>query len=85
MKKPVLILFVILAIVFLAVAVYYWVTPAGKLVHFVPGYAAGSTHKHLKHGFAALIVAVGCGIVAWFGSGNKNKSSSKPASSSNGD
>ncbi len=68
MKKTLMILFVILALVFVAVAIYYFVTPAGKLPHGFPGYIAGSTHTHLKHGLASLIVAIGFGILAWFSS-----------------
>jgi hypothetical protein len=59
MKKALMALFIILALVFLALAVYYWVTPAGKLPHSFPGYIDGSTKTHVKHGLAALIVGVG--------------------------
>ena len=62
MRKLLTSLFVILAVLFLATAVYYWVTKAGSLPHFFPGYQAGSIHKHLKHGLAALIVAIGFAI-----------------------
>jgi len=71
MKKALTGLFIILAILFLALAVYYWTTKAGSLPHFLPGYQANSVHKHLKHGLAALIIAVGFGILAWFSSANK--------------
>ena len=72
MKKGLVSILIILALVFVALAVYYWLTPAGSLAHFLPGYQAGSDHKHLKHGFAALIVAIGCGIIAWFMTGKKS-------------
>ena len=79
MKKLLIAIFIILTLFFLASAIYYWVTPAGSLPHHLPGYEAGSTHKHLKHGLAALILAVAFGIAAWFASGSKDKSSqSKP-------
>lgn len=68
MKKILMVVFVILAIVFIATAIYYWVTPAGSLPHHFPGYIAGSKTKHLKHGLAALIVGIGFGILAWFSS-----------------
>jgi hypothetical protein len=71
MKKSLFALFVLLGLVFLGLAVYYWVTPAGSLPHSFPGYQAGSKHTHLKHGLAALILAVGCAIVAWFMTGKK--------------
>ena len=63
-----MVLFVVLAVVFLGIAVYYWVTPAGKLPHFFPGYINGATKTHLKHGLAALIIAIGFGLLAWFSS-----------------
>ena len=68
MKKALMILFVVLAAVFLAIAVYYFVTPADKLAHFVPGYNAAITKTHFKHGLAAIIVAAGFGLLAWFSS-----------------
>jgi len=68
MKKVLMILFVVLAAVFLGLAVYYWLTPADKLPHFFAGYIAGATKTHLKHGLAALIIAVGFGLLAWFSS-----------------
>jgi hypothetical protein len=68
MKKALMILSLILALVFLGLAIFYWVTPAGKLPHSFPGYINGSTKIHLKHGLAAIIVAVAFGILAWFSS-----------------
>jgi hypothetical protein len=72
MKKPLVMLFAVLGLAFLGLSLYYLVTPAESLPHFFPGYQAGSTHTHLKHSFAALILAVGCGIVAWFAMGKKS-------------
>ncbi len=60
---------VLLGIVFLAIAVIYWVEPAGSLPSFFPGHEAGSSHHHAKHGIAAFVVAVACFIFAWFQSG----------------
>jgi ammonia channel protein AmtB len=68
MKKSLMVLFIVLGVVFLALAVFYWVTPAGKLPHHFPGYIAGATKVHLKHGLAALIVAIAFGLLAWFSS-----------------
>ena len=62
---------VLLAIVcaaLLAVAIVYWVTPAGSLPSFFPGHLAGSTDVHVKHGVAALIAAILVGLGAWFSS-----------------
>ena len=62
---------VLLAIVcaaLLAVAIVYWVTPAGSLPSFFPGHLAGSTQTHVKHGVAAIIAAILVGLGAWFSS-----------------
>jgi len=69
MKKPLTIVLIILAVAFLAIAVYYWATPADSLPHFVPGYEAGVKQVHFKHGLAALILAVASGVWAWFSTG----------------
>ncbi len=61
----------ILGVAFLALAIYYWVTPAGSLASFVPGHLAGSAHKHVKHGIAALILGVLCFMGAWMLSGRE--------------
>lgn len=75
MKKPVVILLIIAGVLFLALAVYYFVTPAGSLPQGFPGYEAGSLHKHFKHGLAAFILALGCGVLAWFALGKKSPES----------
>lgn len=72
MKKGLVAILVILALAFLGLAAYYWTTKAGSLPHWMPGYSAGSAHVHLKHGLAALILGVLCGIGAWFASGKKS-------------
>lgn len=69
-KHPKLILPAVIAgLVLLAIAVIYFVEPAGSLPSFFPGHDAGSSHHHVKHGIAALVVALGCFIFAWFQSG----------------
>lgn len=73
-KKFLTAILAILGIIFIALAVYYAVTPAGSLQHFLPGYQSGSTHKHLKHALAALILAIGCGLLIWFTTGKKEAS-----------
>ena len=64
-----MILLIIVGVALVAVAVYYWVTPAGSLASFVPGHLAGSAHKHVKHGLAALIAGIACFLGAWMLSG----------------
>ena len=60
-----MIILIIIGVALIALAIYYWVTPAGSLPSFFPGHLAGSVHKHVKHGLAALIVGVVCFLGAW--------------------
>ncbi len=65
---------IILGLIFVAVAIYYWMVPAGSLASFMPGYLDGSTQIHFKHGLASLIVGILLFIFAWFKSAKKNSS-----------
>ncbi len=49
---------IIVGLVLLAIAVAYWVIPAGSLPPWLPGFEAGATRVHPKHGIAAAIVAI---------------------------
>ena len=68
MKKSYTPWLIVLGILFVALAIYYWATAAGSLPHWLPGYEAGSSHHHLKHGLAAALLGVGCFVWAWFNS-----------------
>ena len=70
-KTPVVVS-VLAGIVFLVLAVYYWMTPADLLPHFFPGYSPTLTTIHFKHGLGAFIFAAAAFILAWFKSGKKN-------------
>lgn len=72
-KKRQLILPAVLAgVVLLVIAVIYWVDTAHALPAFFPGHSSAPTsHHHVKHGIAALVVAIGCFIFAWFQTGPK--------------
>lgn len=75
-KRPKLILpAVLIGLAFLVIAVVYFAEPAGSLPSFFPGHEAGSSHHHTKHGIAALIVALGCFVFAWFQSGPSQRAS----------
>jgi hypothetical protein len=56
---------IILGLIFAVIACVYWLTPAGSLPAFVPGFRPGSTAIHVKHGLASLAAAVACFIIAW--------------------
>lgn len=56
----------VIGVLLLIVAVIYWVEPASSLPGFFPGHQAGSDHHHVKHGVAALVVALALFAYAWF-------------------
>ncbi len=70
-RKTLMVLFIVVGIALVAIAVYYWVTPARSLPSFFPGHLAGSAHKHLKHGLVAFVVGVVCFLGAWMTSGKE--------------
>jgi uncharacterized membrane-anchored protein YitT (DUF2179 family) len=63
---------IVLGIIFVALSLFYFVTPAGALPAFMPGFEAGSSHIHLKHAIASLVLAIALFILAWFKSGPKS-------------
>lgn len=71
MKKLQIIAGIVVGVVCLGLAVFYWITPAGSLPGWLPGFIAGSTVVHVKHGIAALIVAIAAFVFAWFSLGKK--------------
>ena len=62
------IILVLSGLVFIAIALVYWMTPAGGLPRFLPGFEAGSDHVHLTHALGSLLVALALFAVAiiWF-------------------
>ncbi len=56
----------VLGLVLAVIAVVYWVVPAGSLPGFFPGFEAGGTRVHVKHGIAAAVVAVVVFAFAWY-------------------
>jgi hypothetical protein len=64
---------VILALIFIALACFYWITPADALPSYFPGYDATSTVIHFKHGLASLLLALALCVFAWFKSAGKSK------------
>ena len=57
---------IILGLALIAVAIVYWVVPAGSLPSFVPGFEAGSDRVHMKHGIAAAVAAIVVFAIGWF-------------------
>ncbi|MET0540001.1 MAG: hypothetical protein ABWZ64_19005 [Xanthobacteraceae bacterium] len=56
----------ILGLIFAAIAVIYWAVPASSLPGFFPGFQAGSTHIHVKHGIAAAVLSLILFAFAWY-------------------
>ena len=71
MNKPLIWIAVILGIVFLALSVMYFTVPGGSLPTYLPGFADGSAHVHIKHAVGALVLALVLFAFAWFQSGSE--------------
>ena len=72
-----MVVLIVIGVALVALAIYYWVTPAGSLPSFFPGHLAGSAHKHVKHGVLALMVGAVCLLGAWMLSGKSSESVSR--------
>jgi hypothetical protein len=68
-RNPLVVPAIVLGVVLLVVAVIYFVDSASALPSFFPGHQAGSSHHHVKHGIAALVLGAGCLLYAWFATG----------------
>jgi hypothetical protein len=76
-KRIYMVILIVIGVALIALAIYYFVTPAGSLPSFFPGHLAGSAHKHVKHGVLALAVGIVCLLGAWVLSGKRGESSSE--------
>jgi uncharacterized membrane-anchored protein YitT (DUF2179 family) len=56
----------LLGVLFLVLALVYFLIPAGSLPSVLPGFQAGSEHIHSKHAIISLIVALALFAFAWF-------------------
>ena len=66
MRNPLSLVAALLDLLFLALAVAYFLIPAGSLPSFLPGFEAGSEHIHSTHAIVSLIVALALFAFAWF-------------------
>jgi hypothetical protein len=53
-------------VMLLLIGIVYFTVAAGSLPRFVPGHEAGSTHYHVKHGIAAVLLGAGAFVLVWF-------------------
>jgi uncharacterized RDD family membrane protein YckC len=65
-SRPVIAAAVVVGLVLIALAFYYWVEPAKSLPSWLPGHEAGSNHHHVKHGLAAFLLGLALLVFAWF-------------------
>ena len=58
----------VIGLVFVGIALVYWLTPAGGLPGFLPGFEAGSDHVHVTHALGSLLIALALFVIAivWF-------------------
>jgi ABC-type transporter Mla subunit MlaD len=68
-RKPLVIGCIVLAVVFVGLAVVYFTRTAQDLPSWLPGHQAGSTRHHVKHGVAMIGLAVVSCVGVWMLSG----------------
>jgi hypothetical protein len=56
----------LIGVVFIVIAVVYFLLPADQLPSFMPGHQVGVMRVHMKHGALAAAIAVVFFIVGWF-------------------
>ena len=66
MKTVLVSISVLVGLVLIGLAALYWLTPAGGLPTFLPGFVEGSTEIHTKHALGSLIVGLAALALAWF-------------------
>ena len=57
---------ILVGLFFFAVAALYFLTPAGSLPAYVPGYEQGSARVHLTHALGMAAIGVVAFLLAWF-------------------
>lgn len=66
MKTVVVSIAVLVGLILIGLSALYWLTPAGGLPAFVPGFVEGSTEIHTKHALGTLVVGLAALALAWF-------------------
>jgi hypothetical protein len=63
-------------VILVVIAIVYWIEPAHSLPSFFPGHVSTTDHEasthHVKHGIAALVLALAAFAFAWFALGPKH-------------
>jgi hypothetical protein len=60
------IILMLIGILCLIAAGFYFVLPADQLPSFFPGHEAGVTHAHFKHGVVAGVVGIVLLVAGWW-------------------
>ncbi|WP_298261373.1 hypothetical protein [Bradyrhizobium sp.] len=60
------IILMLVGILLLIAAGFYFIFPADQLPGFLPGHEAGVTHVHVKHGVVAGAAGIVLLIAGWF-------------------
>ena len=68
-RKPLVIGCIVLAVLFVGLAVVYFTKTAQDLPSWLPGHQAGSTRHHVKHGVAMIALALASVVGVWMLSG----------------
>jgi hypothetical protein len=69
-RRGLIIPLVLLGLVLIVIGVIYIADTASSLPSFFPGHQSATTsHHHVKHGIAALVLGAGCFVLAWFQTG----------------
>jgi amino acid permease len=68
-SKALVVATVVAGVALLIVAGIYFADSASALPSFFPGHQAGSSTHHVKHGLAAVVVALALFAFAWFSTG----------------
>jgi hypothetical protein len=64
-------LLVVAGAVLVVIGIVYFAESAKSLPSFFPGHEAGVARHHVKHGIAALVVALAAFAIAWISSGRR--------------
>jgi len=74
---------VIVGIILIIIGGVYLMKTAGNLPSFFPGYMAGATNIHIKHGIASILLGLALFVYAWFASAKKAEAPTKEDSLAN--
>ena len=56
---------IVLALIFIGIAIVYFVVPANLLPSFFPGFDPSLARTHMKHGIASAAIGVVLLVVGW--------------------